>query len=133
MPSDYAAITQENIRRRGEEFEDIGNFLAEKLYGDRSHFIYELLQNAEDALSRRREKNPDAQFLAMSLFAFSGTILKLRTMGNPSMATMYAGSATFCAAPKPNGSIELAHSALDSNPYTPLRARPRFTPETNIS
>ena len=62
MPSDYAAITQENIRRRGEDFEDIGNFLAEKLYGDRSHFIYELLQNAEDALSRRREQNPGAQF-----------------------------------------------------------------------
>ena len=39
MPSDYAAITRENIRRRGEDFEDIGNFLAEKLYGDRSHFL----------------------------------------------------------------------------------------------
>ena len=39
MPSDYEAITGDNIRRRGEEFDDIGNFLAEKLYGDRAHFI----------------------------------------------------------------------------------------------
>ena len=62
MPSDYEAIRKENIRRRGEEFEDIGNFLAEKLYGDRSHFIFELLQNAEDALSRRREKEPEGRF-----------------------------------------------------------------------
>ena len=62
MPSDYEAITRDNIRRRGEEFDDIVNFLAEKLYGDRAHFIYELLQNAEDALALRREKDPDTDF-----------------------------------------------------------------------
>jgi len=62
MASDYEAITMDNIRRRGEEFADIGNFLAEKLYGDRSHFIYELLQNAEDALSLRRQHEPNTVF-----------------------------------------------------------------------
>ena len=62
MTSDYEAITKDNIRRRGEEFADIGHFLAEKLYGDRSHFIYELLQNAEDALARRRQEEPDGDF-----------------------------------------------------------------------
>ena len=62
MASDYEAITKDNIRRRGEDFADIGNFLAEKLYGDRSHFIYELLQNAEDALSLRRQKEPKGDF-----------------------------------------------------------------------
>lgn len=56
MRSDYNAITCDNIRRRGEDFADIGSFLAEKLYGDRSHFIYELLQNAEDALELRWQK-----------------------------------------------------------------------------
>ena len=83
MPSDYAAITQENIRRRGEEFEDIGNFLAEKLYGDRSHFIYELLQNAEDALSRRREKNPDAQFSRDVTFRLFRDHLEVAHYGQP--------------------------------------------------
>ena len=58
MSSDYEAITRDNIRRRGTEFDDIGNFLAEKLYGDRAHFIYELLQNAEDALALRYQKDP---------------------------------------------------------------------------
>ena len=58
MPSDYEAITRDNIHRRGVEFDDIGNLLAEKLYGDRAHFIYELLQNAEDALALRYQKDP---------------------------------------------------------------------------
>ena len=83
MPSDYAAITEENIRRRGEEFEDIGNFLAEKLYGDRSHFIYELLQNAEDALSRRREKNSGAQFSRDVTFRLFRDHLEVEHYGQP--------------------------------------------------
>ena len=58
MSSDYEAITRDNIHRRGVEFDDIGNLLAEKLYGDRAHFIYELLQNAEDALALRYQKDP---------------------------------------------------------------------------
>lgn len=62
MASDYGAIKKDNIRRRGEDFADIGNFLAEKLYGDRSHFIYELLQNAEDALSLRHQREPNTDF-----------------------------------------------------------------------
>ena len=62
MPSDYEAITCYNIRWRGEGFDETGNFFAEELYGDRAHFIYELLQNAEDALALRREKNPSTDF-----------------------------------------------------------------------
>ena len=57
MPSDYKKICQDNIRRRGEEFDDMGRLISEQLYGDKSHFIYELLQNAEDALDRRVRNN----------------------------------------------------------------------------
>ncbi len=60
MTSNYQEITQENIRRRGEEFDDIGKLIAEQLYSDRTHFIYELLQNAEDALSRRIQNQPNS-------------------------------------------------------------------------
>ena len=59
MPSNYKKICQDNIRRRGEEFDDIGRLISEQLYSDRSHFIYELLQNAEDALERRFKQYPD--------------------------------------------------------------------------
>lgn len=43
MPSDYQRITQDNIRRRGEESDDIGELLSRELYSGRTHFIYELL------------------------------------------------------------------------------------------
>ena len=57
MPSDYKKICLDNIRRRGEEFDDMGRLISEQLYSDKSHFIYELLQNAEDALDRRVRNN----------------------------------------------------------------------------
>ncbi len=58
VPSNYEQISQDNIRRRGEEFADIGRFLAEELYSDRTHFVYELLQNADDAIARRMKDTP---------------------------------------------------------------------------
>ena len=68
MSSDYEAITCDNIRRHGEEFDETGNFFAERLYGDRAHFIYELVQNAEDALALRRERDPGVDFSREVLF-----------------------------------------------------------------
>ena len=44
MASDYQKITDDNIRRRGTEFDDIGRLISEQLYPDRAHFIYELLR-----------------------------------------------------------------------------------------
>ena len=81
MPSDYEAITADNIRRRGEEFDDIGNFLAEKLYGDRAHFIYELLQNAEDALTLRYQKDPGVDFSGEVTFRLCSDHLEVNHYG----------------------------------------------------
>ena len=47
MPCDYDRIRADNIREYGEGTRHLG-FLG-RLYTDRTHFIYELLQNAEDA------------------------------------------------------------------------------------
>lgn len=47
MPSDYSRIREENIREYGEGKRHLA-FLG-RLYTDRTHFIFELLQNAEDA------------------------------------------------------------------------------------
>ncbi|MBF0556102.1 MAG: hypothetical protein HQK96_16375 [Nitrospirae bacterium] len=57
MPCNYKEICEDNIRRRGDEFDDIGMLISEQLYSNRAHFIYELLQNAEDALERRFRLN----------------------------------------------------------------------------
>lgn len=47
MPSDYSKIRKDNIREYGEGTRHL-SFLGQ-LYTDRTHFIFELLQNAEDA------------------------------------------------------------------------------------
>jgi len=52
MNIDFAAIKAENVRRYGEDIGRIGRLLLEQSYRERSHFIFELLQNAEDALRR---------------------------------------------------------------------------------
>lgn len=54
MASDYASIRSENERRYGTDIGRIGPMLLADRYDDRTHFIYELLQNAEDALARRK-------------------------------------------------------------------------------
>ena len=53
MAVNYAAIRAENERRYGTDIGRIGPMLLANRYEDRTHFIYELLQNAEDALARR--------------------------------------------------------------------------------
>ena len=53
MACDYQAIRRDNERRYGTDIGRIGPMLLANRYGDRTHFIFELLQNAEDALARR--------------------------------------------------------------------------------
>ena len=55
MACDYDAIRRDNQRRYGTDIGRYGPMLFANRYGDRTHFIYELLQNAEDALARRTE------------------------------------------------------------------------------
>jgi hypothetical protein len=51
MPSDYERIKAENIRDYGEKTHHLA-FLG-RLYTDRTHFVFELLQNAEDKNASR--------------------------------------------------------------------------------
>lgn len=53
MTSDYEAICEENRTQYGTGIGRIGKMLLADRYDDRTHFIFELLQNAEDALGRR--------------------------------------------------------------------------------
>lgn len=83
MPSDYGKIRSDNIRRRGEEFDDIGRLISEQLYSDRTHFIYELLQNAEDALDRRFRHNPEDSSCCAVRFKLFRNRLEFRHFGIP--------------------------------------------------
>ena len=53
MATDYKAIRKDNERRYGTDIGRIGPILLSERYADRTHFIFELLQNAEDALRKR--------------------------------------------------------------------------------
>ena len=53
MPCDYESIRKNNIIRYGTDIGRTGRMLLADRYDDRAHFIYELLQNAEDAFARR--------------------------------------------------------------------------------
>ena len=50
---DYRALSKENEGKYGYDIARLGRMLLANRYADRSQFIYELLQNAEDALKRR--------------------------------------------------------------------------------
>ena len=45
-----------NLKRYGTDIPRIGQMLFVDTYADRTHFIFELLQNAEDAIARRRRR-----------------------------------------------------------------------------
>lgn len=60
MASDYKAIREENERRYGTDVRIYGDMLLRDRYDDRTHFIFELLQNAEDAYGRRTDDPPEA-------------------------------------------------------------------------
>ncbi|NNM76496.1 DUF3883 domain-containing protein [Sphingomonas sp. ID1715] len=53
MTTDYVALSEENRIEYGRAIKRIGKMLLEDRYDRRTHFIYEVLQNAEDALRRR--------------------------------------------------------------------------------
>ena len=52
MPSDYQRISEENLEEYGRNRTGWREDLLVDLYPDRTHFVFELLQNAEDALGR---------------------------------------------------------------------------------
>ena len=79
MASDYASIRSENKIRYGTDIGRIGRMLLAERYDDRTHFIYELLQNAEDALARR----PDWHGSRAVTFTLTATQLRIAHFGQP--------------------------------------------------
>lgn len=56
MITDYKKIAEENIKKYGTDIGRYGPVLLAHLYSDRTHFIYEILQNAEDAGAKINKK-----------------------------------------------------------------------------
>jgi len=78
VATNYDSICDENRRRYGTEGAQKSGELAAGLYDDPTHFIFELLQNAEDALGRRAERGP-----RKVTFTLASTSLSLSHFGKP--------------------------------------------------
>lgn len=79
MASNYEAICEENRESYGTKGAQKSGQLAAGLYDNRTHFIFELLQNAEDALGRRSEWHGSRKVA----FTLSPTHLTLSHFGKP--------------------------------------------------
>lgn len=79
MPTDYNSIRTENERKYGTDIGRIGRMLLADRYDERTHFIYEVLQNAEDALKKRVQWNG----LRSVSFSLSSTGLTISHFGKP--------------------------------------------------
>ena|ERR1035437_5518779 len=79
MASDYAKIKADNVAEYGNGIGRIGPMLLANRYDDRTHFIYELLQNAEDALRRRQTENARRSIR----FTLSRDSLRVSHFGQP--------------------------------------------------
>jgi hypothetical protein len=79
VASNYEAICEENRESYGTKGAQKSGKLAAGLYDDRTHFIFELLQNAEDALGRRGEWHGSRKVA----FTLNPTRLTLSHFGKP--------------------------------------------------
>jgi hypothetical protein len=80
MASDYASIRADNEREYGAGIDRWGPGVLADRYADRTHFIFELLQNAEDALARRPAEWRGSRAVTLSL---SGAELRVAHCGQP--------------------------------------------------
>src|SRR5690348_13229027 len=78
MPTDYAALRRENEIEYGRGIGRIGPMMMANRYADRTHFIFELLQNAEDAMARRH-----ADGARKVTFALTPSSLRISHFGAP--------------------------------------------------
>ncbi|MQT63103.1 DUF3883 domain-containing protein [Pseudomonas sp. FSL R10-0056] len=79
VTSNYEAICKENRESYGTKGAQKSGKLAAGLYDDRTHFIFELLQNAEDALGRRGDWHGSRKVA----FTLDSTRLTLSHFGKP--------------------------------------------------
>lgn len=68
MEDIYTKIREDNKKYYGEGVDSYGVYLADKLYSDRTHFIYELIQNAEDASKRANKEGKNDFSISFALY-----------------------------------------------------------------
>jgi len=77
----YRSIREENIEKYGTAIDEWGPVLLANRYSDRTHFVYELLQNAEDACERAKETGEKKTFWIE--FELKNRLLEVKHNGIP--------------------------------------------------
>ncbi len=80
MALDYEEIYCENLKRYGTDIGRTGKMFFADTYADRTHFIFELLQNAEDAIARRGAEWDGERAVS---FHLTGRALRSSHFGEP--------------------------------------------------
>lgn len=80
MTVDYERIRQENKTEYGTAIGRIGKLFFRDTYADRTHFIFELLQNAEDAIARRAKDKEQPRSIS---FELTEECLRVSHFGDP--------------------------------------------------
>ncbi len=101
MATDYRAIRRDNERDWGPKGVRFAGTHLATMYSDRTHFIYELLQNAEDALARRTTPAKSREVR----FELSHTGLRVSHFGAPFTETDVRGICGIGESTKSEGSI----------------------------
>lgn len=102
MPVDYKQIREDNIRRYGTDVNEWGPLLLQGLYASPTHFIYELLQNAEDALARRGENWQGDRAVS---FTLTSDLLRVSHFGAPFNEADVRGVCSIAKSTKEAGEI----------------------------
>lgn len=102
MPVDYKQIREDNIRRYGTDVNEWGPLLLQGLYASPTHFIYELLQNAEDALARRGENWQGERAVS---FTLTPDLLRVSHFGAPFNEADVRGVCSIAKSTKEAGEI----------------------------
>ena len=80
MPVDYEKIRENNLVSYGTEIGRLAQMAFADSYADRTHFIFELLQNAEDAIGRRGDSWNGDRTVS---FLLSQNLLRVSHYGEP--------------------------------------------------
>lgn len=83
MPSDYKRISDDRGLDANEMLDRLLTFIAKQTYIDGVHFIFELLQNAEDALRRRGQGALGVEFSRCVTFHLHPDRLEFSHFGQP--------------------------------------------------
>lgn len=119
MPTDYNQIRADNILLYGTGTAHLARL--GDLYSDRTHFIFELLQNAEDAKASAVQ------------FRLGASGLELSHDGRLFTCDDVRGISSVCQSTSRGEPDRIGRFGISSNPFTPILVDPKFIPETNIS